>query len=93
MDTVGGQVADYSFDLLATWKNAKLVTIITPLLKNADTFGYVPGLAKSAFTLGSNLLKVKHFQATICYNVKSDNLLNYLVKYIHLDRFFLSFSC
>ncbi|PVD29149.1 hypothetical protein C0Q70_11746 [Pomacea canaliculata] len=57
LDTVGGQVADYSFDLLATWKNAKLVTIITPLLKNADTFGYVPGLAKSAFSLGSNLLK------------------------------------
>ena len=58
LDAVGGSTADDSFGLLKKWTNAKLVTIVTPLLRNVDSMGFVPGAAQSAFALGSNLLRV-----------------------------------
>lgn len=58
LDAVGGSTADDSFSLLKKWTNAKLVTIVTPLLRNVDSMGFVPGAAQSVFALGSNVLRV-----------------------------------
>ncbi|XP_076466435.1 NAD(P)H oxidoreductase RTN4IP1, mitochondrial-like [Babylonia areolata] len=57
LDVVGGSTADDSFELLKKWSNAKLVTIVTPLLKEVDNRGFVPGLAQSTFSLGTNLFR------------------------------------
>ncbi|KAL8595333.1 hypothetical protein ACOMHN_020086 [Nucella lapillus] len=57
LDAVGGTTADDSFQLLKKWTNAKLVTIVTPLLTNMDSKGLVPGLAESTFSLGTNVFK------------------------------------
>lgn len=58
LDAVGGDTTDYSFDLLKKWSNAKIVTIMTPLLRDADTLGTVPGILKSAAFLGTKVIKV-----------------------------------
>ncbi|KAK7108875.1 hypothetical protein V1264_016535 [Littorina saxatilis] len=57
LDAVGGKTTEDSFDLLKQWTNAKLVTLVTPLFKNIDSMGFVPGTAQAAFSLGTNLLR------------------------------------
>lgn len=57
LDTVGGKTANDAFALLKRWRNAKLVTLVTPLLTNTDTSGILPGLATASLSLGSNIFR------------------------------------
>ncbi|XP_055932587.1 reticulon-4-interacting protein 1, mitochondrial-like isoform X2 [Argiope bruennichi] len=43
LDNVGGEYPDLTIDLLKKWKNSKYVTVVSPLLKNADERGLVLG--------------------------------------------------
>lgn len=57
LDCVGGQTASDAFGLLKKWSNAKLVTIVTPLLNSTDVSGILPGMAQASFSLGSNIFR------------------------------------
>ncbi|KAK6986604.1 reticulon-4-interacting protein 1 mitochondrial [Biomphalaria glabrata] len=57
LDTVGGEYTDKSLAFLSPWKSAHLVTLVTPLLKNCDDFGTVPGLFKAALSAGVDTFK------------------------------------
>ncbi|GBN25008.1 Reticulon-4-interacting protein 1, mitochondrial [Araneus ventricosus] len=43
LDNVGGEYPDLMIDLLKKWKNSKYITVVSPLLKNADDRGLVLG--------------------------------------------------
>ncbi|GIY83756.1 reticulon-4-interacting protein 1 homolog, mitochondrial, partial [Caerostris extrusa] len=47
-DNVGGEYPDLTIDLLKKWKNAKFITVVSPLLKNADDRGLVFGTMMSS---------------------------------------------
>ncbi|XP_067674421.1 reticulon-4-interacting protein 1 homolog, mitochondrial-like [Haliotis asinina] len=51
LDTLGGDTPNFSFDLLTKYRNAKYVSIVTPLLRNADSYGLVKGSVKTAVDL------------------------------------------
>lgn len=57
LDPLGGEATDKAAKLLSPWKNAKLVTLNFPLLRNSDEMGVVAGLVKSAVTAGFTTLK------------------------------------
>lgn len=47
LDNVGKDYPALTIDLLKAWKNTKYVTLVSPLLKNADDNGLVCGTVKS----------------------------------------------
>lgn len=51
-DNIGGEYPDLTVDLLKTWKNSKYITVVSPLLKNADDRGVLFGTALSAIQAG-----------------------------------------
>ncbi|KAH9508939.1 Reticulon-4-interacting protein 1, mitochondrial [Bulinus truncatus] len=57
LDTVGGEYTNKSLVFLSPWKYAQLITLVTPILKNCDNFGTVPGLLKTAVSAGFDTLK------------------------------------
>ena len=58
LDTLGRKAESFNLGLLASQKNAKYVTIVTPLLSNADNHGLLIGGIKSAMKLGTHFLEV-----------------------------------
>ncbi|XP_070568990.1 reticulon-4-interacting protein 1 homolog, mitochondrial-like [Ptychodera flava] len=57
LDTLGGAAQDYSMQLLKKWKNASYVTVVSPLLKDTDQYGLLPGLASAAVSMTTNTFK------------------------------------
>ncbi|CAL1539461.1 unnamed protein product [Lymnaea stagnalis] len=57
LDTLGGEYTTNGVKLLSPWQNSKLITLVTPLLKNSDTLGLIPGMLKSAVTAGIDSIK------------------------------------
>ncbi|XP_035825343.1 reticulon-4-interacting protein 1 homolog, mitochondrial isoform X2 [Aplysia californica] len=56
LDTIGGESTSRAASLLGSWKNSKLVTIVSPILKNSDNLGVLPGLVKTALNAGVDTL-------------------------------------
>ncbi|XP_078736640.1 NAD(P)H oxidoreductase RTN4IP1, mitochondrial [Lampetra fluviatilis] len=56
LDGVGGSLEQWALRCLRPWTSAKYVTLVTPLLLNADRFGLGDGMVKSGLTLGRRVL-------------------------------------
>ncbi|XP_046585520.1 LOW QUALITY PROTEIN: reticulon-4-interacting protein 1 homolog, mitochondrial-like [Haliotis rubra] len=64
LDTLGGETPNFSFDLLTKYRNAKYVSIVTPLLRNADSYGLVKGSVKTAVDLLKDVAGgIKHLRS------------------------------
>ncbi len=57
-DTVGSVPSSFSSTLLRLGANAKYVTIVTPMIRNADKHGLLVGGLKSAVKLGTRFIRV-----------------------------------
>lgn len=51
-DNVGGDYHDLTINLLRSWRNSKYVTVVSPMLKNADEKGVIFGTVLSAVQAG-----------------------------------------
>lgn len=58
LDGVGGETEQWALGLLKPWSGAKYVTLVTPLLQDTDSLGWLSGIFQAGFSLHNTAFQV-----------------------------------